>query len=189
MRFDTCHDLDILLLSGKCRLYFPPSSSSLAQHPRVHDSTNPCNPHNLAGRSSLPRHNLTKFFAALAHPSSSKSKSSATQPPVSSLLLLTLGRSSRLSLRVHPNMSWEIGFDLGLAGFTTDARSMLPEGPPQKRRKIQLACNCCRMRKTRCDGRRPICSSCERRGSGEGCLYEEGTSITHKYVVSPRASP
>ncbi|KAH7146826.1 fungal-specific transcription factor domain-containing protein [Dactylonectria estremocensis] len=79
-----------------------------------------------------------------------------------------------------PKMSWEIGFDLGLASFTTDASSMLPEEPPAKRRKTQLACNCCRVRKTRCDGRRPICSPCERRSSGEDCLYEDGTLNTRK---------
>ncbi|KAI6750591.1 hypothetical protein HG530_014872 [Fusarium avenaceum] len=36
-------------------------------------------------------------------------------------------------------MSWEIGFDLGLPSFTTDASSMVPEKPPPKRRKTQLA--------------------------------------------------
>ncbi|KAL6702810.1 hypothetical protein ACN47E_000896 [Coniothyrium glycines] len=79
-------------------------------------------------------------------------------------------------------MSWEIGFDLDLAGCTASTRRVLPEGPLPKRRKIQLACNRCRLRKTRCDGRRPACSSCERLGSKEDCLYEEGTLNTRKHI-------
>ncbi|KAH6961755.1 fungal-specific transcription factor domain-containing protein [Ilyonectria sp. MPI-CAGE-AT-0026] len=85
-------------------------------------------------------------------------------------------------------MSWEIGFDLDLASFAADASNMLPEEPPPKRRKIQLACNSCRMRKTRCDGRRPVCSPCERRGSGDDCLYEEGTLHTRKLEQLERGS-
>ncbi|KAH6984056.1 fungal-specific transcription factor domain-containing protein [Ilyonectria destructans] len=85
-------------------------------------------------------------------------------------------------------MSWEIGFDLDLASFAADASNMLPEEPPPKRRKIQLACNSCRMRKTRCDGRRPVCSPCERRGSGDDCLYEEGTLHTCKLEQLERGS-
>ncbi|KAH7132729.1 fungal-specific transcription factor domain-containing protein [Dactylonectria macrodidyma] len=80
------------------------------------------------------------------------------------------------------NMSWEIGFDLDSASFAADASNILPREPPPKRRKIQLACNSCRMRKTRCDGRRPVCSPCEKRGSGDECLYEEGTLHTRKHI-------
>ncbi|KAL1867362.1 hypothetical protein VTK73DRAFT_4209 [Phialemonium thermophilum] len=45
----------------------------------------------------------------------------------------------------------------------------------QKRRKIALACEPCRERKARCDGRKPICSTCERRSLGlEQCIYKAG---------------
>ncbi|KAI1125927.1 fungal-specific transcription factor domain-containing protein [Nemania abortiva] len=42
----------------------------------------------------------------------------------------------------------------------------------QRRRKIPLACEPCRERKIRCDGSKPVCSACQRRGfSLEHCLY------------------
>ncbi|KAH7477397.1 hypothetical protein FOMA001_g10491 [Fusarium oxysporum f. sp. matthiolae] len=56
--------------------------------------------------------------------------------------------------------------------------------PRRKRRKVQLACDCCRARKVRCDGKRPVCDVCRRRGSEQECLYEEGTLKTQKYVLS-----
>lgn len=49
----------------------------------------------------------------------------------------------------------------------------------QRRRKIVLACEPCRERKSRCDGRKPICSSCERRALGlEQCVYTVGNART-----------
>ncbi|KIH94143.1 fungal specific transcription factor domain containing protein [Sporothrix brasiliensis 5110] len=49
----------------------------------------------------------------------------------------------------------------------------------QRRRKIVLACEPCRERKTRCDGRKPICSSCEHRSLGlEKCIYTVGNART-----------
>ncbi|TGO41160.1 hypothetical protein BHYA_0025g00100 [Botrytis hyacinthi] len=47
--------------------------------------------------------------------------------------------------------------------------------PVRKRRRTQLACNSCRQRKTACNGDRPSCSSCIRRGVQDGCSYEEAT--------------
>jgi hypothetical protein len=44
---------------------------------------------------------------------------------------------------------------------------------PTKRRKLQLACTQCRDRKTRCDGTRPVCSTCNRRGKAAACIYEQ----------------
>ncbi|KAI0534430.1 fungal-specific transcription factor domain-containing protein [Xylaria digitata] len=42
----------------------------------------------------------------------------------------------------------------------------------QRRRKIPLACEPCRERKIRCDGNKPVCAACHRRGfSLEQCLY------------------
>ncbi|KAL4864279.1 fungal-specific transcription factor domain-containing protein [Aspergillus spectabilis] len=48
-----------------------------------------------------------------------------------------------------------------------------PENPPSpKRRRVPLACRNCRERKVRCDGRRPICGTCQRRGQSEDhCEY------------------
>ncbi|KAF4496730.1 arylamine N-acetyltransferase [Fusarium agapanthi] len=54
-------------------------------------------------------------------------------------------------------------------------------GPPtSKRRRIGLACNACRSRKSRCDGQRPSCSSCLTLGFD--CLYEPGDSATNVIV-------
>ncbi|GKU23152.1 transcription factor [Fusarium langsethiae] len=54
-------------------------------------------------------------------------------------------------------------------------------GPPaSKRRRIGLACNACRVRKSRCDGHRPSCSSCL--SLGVSCLYEPGESSTNVIV-------
>ncbi|PQE17570.1 transcriptional regulatory protein [Rutstroemia sp. NJR-2017a BBW] len=58
----------------------------------------------------------------------------------------------------------------------------------RKRRRTQLACNTCRDRKTRCNGERPACSSCTRRGVRDSCSYEEVTVGSHRSAVSPGAS-
>lgn len=50
-----------------------------------------------------------------------------------------------------------------------------PKPPVRKRRRTQLACNSCRQRKTACNGDRPSCSSCTRRGVPASCSYEEAT--------------
>ncbi|KAF5636860.1 transcriptional regulatory [Fusarium sp. NRRL 25303] len=52
--------------------------------------------------------------------------------------------------------------------------------PTNKRRRIGLACNACRSRKSRCDGQRPSCSSCL--SLGFDCLYEPGDSATNVIV-------
>lgn len=58
----------------------------------------------------------------------------------------------------------------------------------QKRRKISLACEPCRERKSRCDGVKPICSTCRRRSLGlERCVYKlenARTASTDEYVCS-----
>ncbi|KAH9903958.1 nitrate assimilation regulatory protein nirA [Xylariomycetidae sp. FL2044] len=65
-----------------------------------------------------------------------------------------------------------------------------PPGPPQsptsplipKRKPIIAACETCRKRKSKCDGRRPICSSCA--STGRECLYStkpsESRAAAHK---------
>ena len=52
-----------------------------------------------------------------------------------------------------------------------------------KRRKAQLACNYCRDRKTRCDGRQPACSPCQKRGCPQECVYGESTLRTQRQVA------
>lgn len=56
--------------------------------------------------------------------------------------------------------------------------------PPAKRRKVPVACTSCRDRKTRCDGQRPSCSTCQRRGIAATCLYEEGSLKTQRYAFA-----
>ncbi|UPK92470.1 hypothetical protein LCI18_003405 [Fusarium solani-melongenae] len=78
------------------------------------------------------------------------------------------------------DLVWQSRYD---AGFVADANN-LPQYRElrSKRRKTQLACNCCRVRKTKCDGGRPVCYACEKRGSREDCLYEEGTLRTRRHI-------
>ncbi|KAK4233970.1 hypothetical protein C8A03DRAFT_19051 [Achaetomium macrosporum] len=45
--------------------------------------------------------------------------------------------------------------------------------PAQRRRKVRLACNPCRARKTGCDGRKPVCSACTLRGWEDKCGYPD----------------
>lgn len=50
------------------------------------------------------------------------------------------------------------------------------EDSPQrthKRRKVAESCKICRSKKTRCDGRRPECSSCTAKGAV--CEYNDAT--------------
>ncbi|KAJ0144573.1 Serine/threonine-protein kinase KIN28 [Fusarium oxysporum f. sp. albedinis] len=52
--------------------------------------------------------------------------------------------------------------------------------PATKRRRIALACNACRLRKSRCDGTRPSCSSCV--SLALDCQYEPGDSAANVIV-------
>lgn len=45
------------------------------------------------------------------------------------------------------------------------------QGQKRKRLKVNSACDACRDRKTRCDGRHPVCLACETRGCGQNCRY------------------
>ena len=58
------------------------------------------------------------------------------------------------------------------------------EQPRRKRRRIPLACNPCRDRKMRCDGRRPVCVSCQKRRKSDSCVYETNSFITSRYELS-----
>ncbi|KAF5705070.1 Zn(II)2Cys6 transcription factor [Fusarium mundagurra] len=52
--------------------------------------------------------------------------------------------------------------------------------PAAKRRRIALACNACRLRKSRCDGTRPSCSSCA--SLALDCQYEPGDTAANVIV-------
>lgn len=68
----------------------------------------------------------------------------------------TLGSTGTLSVNVD---------GLSVNEFIPD------RGSENKRRRTILACSACRARKTRCDGSRPTCSSCE--NQGYQCLYAQ----------------
>ncbi|EXK24052.1 hypothetical protein FOMG_19203 [Fusarium oxysporum f. sp. melonis 26406] len=66
--------------------------------------------------------------------------------------------------------------DSHLAGISSPPRSWNDELLKRQRIGTQLACNACRKRKIRCDGRRPQCEACRRRGEQEPCTYSESRS-------------
>ncbi|KAI3012293.1 transcriptional regulator family: Fungal Specific TF [Aspergillus niger] len=55
-----------------------------------------------------------------------------------------------------------------------------PQGQSVKRRRVALACDACRTRKSRCDGRRPKCGMCE--DLGFECAYTPSTTTTNIIV-------
>lgn len=60
----------------------------------------------------------------------------------------------------------------------------------RRRRKIPLACEPCRERKSRCDGAKPICSTCQRRSLPlDHCIYtleNARTASNEASVVQPQ---
>ncbi|KAF4264210.1 hypothetical protein CNMCM8812_003681 [Aspergillus fumigatus] len=54
------------------------------------------------------------------------------------------------------------------------------QGPPGKRRRVALACDVCRTRKSRCDGIRPQCSMCK--DLGFECAYTPPVTATNVIV-------
>lgn len=66
-------------------------------------------------------------------------------------------------------VQWDIA--TAMAGETLV--SLGARGRPLKRRKVALACETCRTRKSRCDGRKPVCGNCLQRGNRLGsCVYK-----------------
>ncbi|KIW10032.1 hypothetical protein PV08_11808 [Exophiala spinifera] len=60
--------------------------------------------------------------------------------------------------------------------------------PKSKRRKVEVACDTCRLRKTRCDGARPKCGACLRRKNvADVCVYAEQPSPL-LFNPTPKAS-
>ncbi|RBR26517.1 uncharacterized protein FIESC28_00703 [Fusarium coffeatum] len=64
------------------------------------------------------------------------------------------------------------------SGSSTTPRSSSDEPLKRQRISTQLACNSCRKRKIRCDGKKPVCEACRRRGEKEPCIYTETKSPT-----------
>ncbi|KAH7185701.1 uncharacterized protein B0J16DRAFT_355954 [Fusarium flagelliforme] len=62
------------------------------------------------------------------------------------------------------------------SGSSTTPRSSSDEPLKRQRISTQLACNSCRRRKIRCDGKKPACEACRRRGEKEPCIYTETKS-------------
>jgi hypothetical protein len=49
---------------------------------------------------------------------------------------------------------------------------------PGRRGKVGTACRNCRERKTRCDGRQPVCIACENRQMSNTCSYERSQVLS-----------
>lgn len=61
------------------------------------------------------------------------------------------------------------------------------EAPSAKRQRVSQACGPCRERKTRCDGRQPICVACEERGVAATCNFNYVRRRRTRHV--PQLSP
>ncbi|KAM3421595.1 hypothetical protein BST61_g1982 [Cercospora zeina] len=57
-------------------------------------------------------------------------------------------------------------------GFHGDDATQADGAPAQKRQRVSQACGPCRDRKTRCDGRQPVCRACESRGVASTCNFD-----------------
>ena len=66
------------------------------------------------------------------------------------------------------------------SGGDKSSEAINGDGPPSKRRRVALACNACRTRKSRCNGERPKCSLCQ--NLGFDCQYEPTDSSTNVIV-------
>ncbi|KAG5976812.1 hypothetical protein E4U55_007205 [Claviceps digitariae] len=72
-----------------------------------------------------------------------------------------------------------------------DSPSLRLEGQKRKRLKVNSACDACRDRKTRCDGRHPVCLACETRNCAQYCRYTrraKGSDLSAAPVVPRRES-
>jgi hypothetical protein len=74
----------------------------------------------------------------------------------------------------------------------TDYRPLLPATRPRsppgrplpKKKRISIACDICRTKRTRCDGNRPVCTACIGRGSN--CIYTSHDDQGMRPVVLQR---
>jgi len=76
--------------------------------------------------------------------------------------------SASTSETSHQNAALQIGDPAG----QTNPSPSRSTGPPRKRAPLaSVACQDCRRRKTKCDGRKPACSNCVKRGL-DTCFYD-----------------
>jgi Fungal specific transcription factor domain/Fungal Zn(2)-Cys(6) binuclear cluster domain len=62
--------------------------------------------------------------------------------------------------------------------------------PQPKRRKTTIACELCRVRKSKCDGVRPTCGPCsKRKATIESCTYAEGKSRNRREFSQSELDP
>lgn len=103
--------------------------------------------------SSLPDSNIRASSLTMSHAHQSPASQSGTSP--------TSERSAR---------------DAGIQPASRKrSRTDLVDVEPRRvmhRYRASIACVICRGRKTKCDGRRPVCSYCQRTGSA--CAYDFG---------------
>ncbi|KAF2453197.1 fungal-specific transcription factor domain-containing protein [Lineolata rhizophorae] len=66
------------------------------------------------------------------------------------------------------------------AAEAAEANDMVQQGGGSKRRRIALACNACRVKKSRCDGARPKCTLCS--DLGFECVYVQSASSSNIIV-------
>lgn len=70
--------------------------------------------------------------------------------------------------------------------MTTNGRvghSQSSKSPTGKRRKIAIACEPCRKRKVRCDGKQPTCSPCITSRKTYTCIYESSPQATQQRYI------
>lgn len=63
---------------------------------------------------------------------------------------------------------------------------------PLKRKRVALACSLCRERKVKCDGAKPVCTPCNKRGSlAAECVYtvlsRSAKQMSEREYVAPCA--
>ncbi|KIH93562.1 hypothetical protein SPBR_04074 [Sporothrix brasiliensis 5110] len=107
----------------------------------------------MAGPASSPSRRL----ASTARPGS--------RPSLRGQAAQQLNSSSQQAQQLPPHPQHQLA-----AGQSPQSTSSTA-GPPNKRRRVALACGNCRHRKSRCDGRRPRCSLCTELSCE--CVYEQ----------------
>ncbi|OJJ76872.1 hypothetical protein ASPBRDRAFT_201951 [Aspergillus brasiliensis CBS 101740] len=52
--------------------------------------------------------------------------------------------------------------------------------PTRKRQKVALACEPCRARKVKCDGKRPVCNVCQQKSLSSECSYTQSAPVAQR---------
>ncbi|KAL1868057.1 hypothetical protein Daus18300_006038 [Diaporthe australafricana] len=72
-----------------------------------------------------------------------------------------------------------------VASSSTPSSSSSPSLPP-RRSAVLAACEACRVKKAKCDGRRPNCGRCERHSPKAACEYRTNEGETHAVALKRR---